>query len=29
MSHDDVQPELRINKAVFEDNTIWSAEAHQ
>jgi hypothetical protein len=29
MSHDDVQPELRINKVVFEDNTIWSAEAHQ
>lgn len=29
ISHDDVQPELRINKVLFEDNTIWSDEAHQ
>ena len=29
MNHDDVQPELRINKVVSEDNTIRSAEAHQ
>jgi hypothetical protein len=29
MNHDDVQPELHINKVVSEDNTIWSAEAHQ
>jgi hypothetical protein len=28
MNHDDVLPELHINKVVFEDNTIWSAEAH-
>jgi hypothetical protein len=29
MNHDDVQPELRINKVMFEDNAIWSAEAHE
>ena len=29
MNLDDVQPELRINKVVSEDNTIWSAEAHE
>jgi|GraSoi_2013_60cm_1033757.scaffolds.fasta_scaffold53213_2 hypothetical protein len=29
MNLDDVQPELRINKVMFEDNTIWSAEAHE
>jgi hypothetical protein len=29
MSHDDVLPELHINKVVFDDNSIWSVEAHQ
>jgi hypothetical protein len=29
MNHDDVLPELEINKVVFEDNTIWSTESHQ
>lgn len=26
--HDDIKPELVIDKAVFEDNSIWSAEGH-
>jgi hypothetical protein len=28
ISHDDVQPELYINKVVFDDNSIWNADAH-
>jgi hypothetical protein len=27
INHDDVLPELYINKVVFDDNTIWSADA--
>jgi hypothetical protein len=28
MNHEDVKAELTIDKVVFDDNTIWSANGH-